>query len=59
MEYSIQEASRLDGMSTRTLRWHDTDLLKSSRIAKSGYRCYEPAEVDRLQDNFLSCSWCK
>ena len=51
MEYSIQELSRLSGVTTRTLRWYDQiGLLKPSRIAANGYRCYGPAQVDRLQD---------
>ena len=51
MEYSIQELSRLSGVTTRTLRWYDQiGLLKPSRVAKSGYRYYGKAEVDRLQD---------
>jgi len=51
MEYSIQELSRLSGVTTRTLRWYDNiDLLKPSRTAESGYRYYGPAEVNRLQD---------
>ena len=51
MEYSIQALSRLSGVTTRTLRWYDEiGLLKTSRVAESGYRYYGPAEVDRLQD---------
>lgn len=51
MEYSIQQLSRLSGVTTRALRWYDSiGLLKPSRIADSGYRYYGPAEVDRLQD---------
>ena len=51
MEYSIQELSRLSGVTTRALRWYDQiGLLKPSRVAESGYRYYGPAEVDRLQD---------
>ena len=50
MEYSIQELSRLSGVTTRTLRWYDQiGLLKPSRVAESGYRYYGGAEVDRLQ----------
>ena len=53
MEYSIQELSRLSGVTTRTLRWYDQiGLLKPSRVAESGYRYYGRAEVDRLQDTF-------
>lgn len=51
MEYSIQDLSRLSGVTTRTLRWYDQiGLLKPSRVAESGYRYYGRAEVDRLQD---------
>ena len=51
MEYSIQELSRLSGVTTRTLRRYDQiGLLKPSRVAESGYRYYGRAEVDRLQD---------
>ena len=51
MEYSIQELSRLSGVTTRALRWYDhIGLLKPSRVAESGYRYYGGAEVDRLQD---------
>ncbi|CZT56481.1 HTH-type transcriptional activator mta [Eubacteriaceae bacterium CHKCI005] len=51
MEYSIQELSRLSGVTTRTLRWYDKiNLLKPSRVAESGYRYYGPSQVDRLQD---------
>ena len=51
VEYSIQQLSRLAGVSTRTLRWYDKiGLLKPVRVAESGYRYYGPAQVDRLQD---------
>ena len=51
MEYSIQQLSRLSGVTTRALRWYDKiGLLKPSRRTEGGYRCYGPAEVDRLQD---------
>lgn len=51
MEYTIQALSRLAGVTTRTLRWYDEiGLLKPSRVGDNGYRCYGPAEVDRLQD---------
>ncbi len=51
MEYSIQQLSRLSGVTTRTLRWYDEiGLLKPGRVAPSGYRYYGPEQVDRLQD---------
>ena len=50
MEYSIQELSRMAGISTRTLRYYDeTGLLKPSRVTQAGYRYYSTPEVDRLQ----------
>ena len=51
MEYSIQQLSRLSGVTTRTLRWYDEiGLLTPRGRRKNGYRFYGPAEVDRLQD---------
>ena len=51
MEYSIQQLSRLSGVTTRALRWYDKiGLLKPTGRTESGYRLYGPAEVDRLQD---------
>ena len=51
MEYTIQELSRLSGVTTRALRWYDEiGLLKPSGRTESGSRRYGPAEVDRLQD---------
>lgn len=51
MEYSIQELSRLSGVTTRTLRWYDEiGLLKPGRVAANGYRYYGPEQVNRLQD---------
>ena len=51
MEYSIWELSRLSGVTTRALRWYDKiGLLKPGRVAENGYRWYNPAQVDRLQD---------
>ena len=47
MEYSIQELSRLSGVTTRALRWYDKiGLLKPSGRTEGGYRRYGPAEVD-------------
>lgn len=51
MEYTIQELSRLSGVTTRALRWYDKiGLLKPSGRTEGGYRCYGRLEVDRLQD---------
>ncbi len=51
MEYTIQELSRLSGVTTRTLRWYDKiGLLTPSGRTEGGYRLYGRLEVDRLQD---------
>ena len=51
MEYTIQQLSRLSGVTTRALRWYDKlGLLTPSGRTEGGYRRYGPAEVDRLQD---------
>lgn len=49
MEYSIQELSRLSGVTTRTLRWYDQiGLLKPSRVAESGYPHAHSAGIREL-----------
>lgn len=51
MEYTIQQLSRLSGVTTRALRWYDKlGLLKPSGRTEGGYRRYGRLEVDRLQD---------
>lgn len=50
MEYTIQKLASLAGVSTRTLRYYDEiGILKPARINSSGYRIYDQAEVNRLQ----------
>lgn len=50
MEYSIQELSRLAGVSTRTLRYYDEiGLLKPCGMSGSGWRIYGSEAVDQLQ----------
>lgn len=50
MEYSIRDLSELAGVSARTLRHYDAiGLLKPSRTSDSGYRYYDSAKVDLLQ----------
>ena len=50
MEYSVKDLARLAGVSTRTLRYYDQiGLLIPIRASSSGYRIYEQAEVDKLQ----------
>ena len=50
MEYTINQLSKLAGVSARTLRWYETcGLLEPRRISSSGYRIYGQREIDRLQ----------
>lgn len=50
MEISIQEAARLSGVSSRTLRHYDSlGLVPASRIASNGYRHYDEGALARLQ----------
>lgn len=50
MEYSINELSKLAGVSARTLRYYDEiGLLKPAYINDAGYRFYTSDEVDVLQ----------
>ena len=50
MEYSINELSKLAGVSARTLRYYDEiGLLKPAYINDAGYRFYTSDEVAVLQ----------
>lgn len=50
MGYTVGELAKLSGVSTRTLRYYDQmGLLTPERVCENGYRVYERAQVDRLQ----------
>ncbi|MCL2637949.1 MAG: MerR family transcriptional regulator [Oscillospiraceae bacterium] len=50
MEYTINNLSKMSGVSTRMLRHYDKiNLLKPSRVAESRYRFYGQEQVDILQ----------
>lgn len=50
MEYSINQLSRLTGVSTRTFRYYDEiGLLKPLYVNEAGYRYYGSDEIDLLQ----------
>lgn len=50
MEYTVQQLSRLSGVSPRTLRYyHQIGLLRPDHVGDNGYRYYGRAQVDRLQ----------
>jgi len=50
MEYTVNELSKISGISTRTLRYYDQiELLVPPRLSSSGYRIYGENEVDILR----------
>ncbi len=50
MEYTINQVSKMCGVSSRTLRYYDEiNLLSPTRINSSNYRIYGRKEIDRLQ----------
>lgn len=54
MNYTVQQLSRLTGLTPRTLRYYDAiGLLRPGRAEGSEYRIYGPEEVDRLEQILL------
>jgi DNA-binding transcriptional MerR regulator len=50
MEYTVKKLAQLAGVSARTLRYYDEiGILKPARVSEAGYRIYEEAQVNRLQ----------
>ncbi|BDZ31742.1 MerR family transcriptional regulator [Lactiplantibacillus sp. WILCCON 0030] len=50
MAYQIKQLAKLAGVSVRTLRYYDEiGLLPPAYIGTNGYRYYETAQVDQLQ----------
>ena len=59
---TVNEVSKLTGVSIRTLQYYDTiGLLKPIEYTESGYRLYDDTSLERLQPNsfndfiLLSC----
>lgn len=51
---TVNEVSKLTGVSVRTLHYYDTiDLLKPAKITEAGYRLYDDAALKRLQNILL------
>lgn len=51
---SVRQVSELTGVSVRTLHYYDEiGLLKPTEISDSGYRLYDDAAIDRLQQILL------
>ena len=51
---TVNEVSKLTGMSIRTLQYYDTiGLLKPIEYTESGYRLYDDTSLERLQQILL------
>ncbi|MEE1087257.1 MAG: MerR family transcriptional regulator [Schaedlerella sp.] len=51
---TVNEVSKLTGVSIRTLQYYDTiGLLKPSQYTESGYRLYDNTSLERLQQILL------
>ena len=51
---TVKDVSKLTGVSARTLQYYDTiGLLKPSKYTESGYRLYDEASLERLQQILL------
>ena len=51
---TINEVSKLAGVSIRTLQYYDNiGLLKPAKYSESGYRLYDDAAIERLQQILL------
>ena len=51
---TVNEVSKLTGVSARTLHYYDTiGLLKPAQMTESGYRLYDDAALERLQSILL------
>jgi len=51
---TVHEVSKLSGVSIRTLQYYDTiGLLRPSEYTESGYRLYDDASLERLQQILL------
>jgi MerR family transcriptional regulator, thiopeptide resistance regulator len=54
VSWSIQQVARASGVTARTLRYYDEiGLLPPASIAANGYRRYEQAQLERLQEILL------
>ncbi|SCY57067.1 MerR HTH family regulatory protein [Butyrivibrio sp. INlla14] len=51
---TVNEVSKLAGVSIRTLQYYDSiGLLKPAEYTESGYRLYDDAAMERLQQILL------
>ena len=51
---TVNEVSKLTGISVRTLHYYDQiGLLKPSQVTEAGYRLYDDAALEKLQQIML------
>ena len=51
---TVQEVSRLAGVSVRTLHYYDQiGLLRPTTVTEAGYRLYDDTALERLQQILL------
>ena len=51
---TVNEVSKLSGVSIRTLHYYDTiGLLRPTEVTDAGYRLYDDAALERLQQILL------
>ncbi|WP_429970617.1 MerR family transcriptional regulator [Fructilactobacillus sp. Tb1] len=49
-KYTVAQLAKISGVSPRTIRYYDkVNLLKPSEIEENGYRKYDKAQLDKLQ----------
>ena len=51
---TVNEVSKLTGVSIRTLQYYTIGLLKPIEYTESGYRLYDDTSLERLQQILLS-----
>ncbi len=55
---TVNEVSKLTGVSIRTLQYYDTiGLLKPIEYTESGYRLYDDTSLERLQQIYCLKNW--
>ena len=55
---TVNEVSKLTGVSIRTLQYYDTIcLLKPIEYTESGYRLYDDISLERLQQIYCLKNW--
>jgi excisionase family DNA binding protein len=52
---SVRETARRLGVHENTVRnWEEKGLIRAAKLPGSGYRRFDPAEIDRLHNEMMS-----